>query len=270
MFVSGFVNDTFPGALGSSGPGALVMEVSPDDGSILWSRVFGGMGSIGAQARVIQATDTNLYIGIDASGSGTLELGAAGNVGLSRIGKSFVVQLSRTDGAALVAWQAPTSVDAAVDSLEVSDRGVLVGWVDYRNDAGSRRDSSARATLLSLALANPSEVANVPGPNMQLAGAFTRGSDTVVVGSTARNLDDTYLTGWMTGTDLFIRGIDSMSRERWTKYDGEGIGFESAVMGQRGASLLIAGSHTRGFVFEGVQFPEGSRGMGYLIELTLP
>jgi hypothetical protein len=274
VFVTGVAASAFPGAIGAPG-GALVMELDPATGMVLWSRTFGD-----GRASHAAATASAVYItlGVTAGTGEMLDLGAAGTFALDdNAGNAFVVSLSPSDGAPVAAYQAPGAPEVSITSLHVEADGLLfsAAQYDYMPTTGDI-NMGGHVYEAPFDLTAPRASVGISQRGVRIWGvARSSGGDLVVTGTAVRQFEMDMLVGFSAGNDPWLQLFDRFGRARATKYDGDGQGRETMrPFASADDRVYLAGYYTETFEFETMRIFDraGSRfgWDGYLIQTTIP
>jgi len=260
VYLSGYLTQSLPGALGTPG-GAFVAELDPSDGSMRWARTFGS-----GAAEQLEATDDALFIGLAFTSA--LDLGAAGSFTASS--GPFVIAASPLDGAPRVALEVPHR-DVELASLVLDGDGLLFAATAY---GGTHVPQGALAYRSDATLSVATSVVNVPGSYLVAEGiARSLGGDVLLTGTINSGASAFgLLSGWVAGSDPWMALFDPFGRPRFAKYDGDGHGNEHMYLaGSEDARVYAYGDFSETFTFEShyITPRAGLGGEGYVLQVTI-
>ena len=274
LFVLANVADAFPGATGDpvGDTATVVLELDVDSGGTLWARTLGGVRTVRAEELFWDEVERSLYVAlhVQTEPAETLELGAAGSFTSAR-SNGFVLTVDPSNGSPIHAWHISSADFSDARGLTRGPDGVVAASRTWRSGiSGAPTDTVMRALLLGPTSA--SRLVEVTGSELHSALAMPAADGMILVGTARGYLEDIRLSGFTGGSDIFVAGFDRHRRRQWTKFDGDGRGWEYIeATGSNDGRLNIFGAFSDAISFEG-HFASGprARNNGFILQLTLP
>ena len=273
LFVLGGTRSGFPGATGESG-GAFVMEIDRNDGTVRWARDL----SARSRGSLMVASADAIYVVLSGGGGDTpLDLGAAGTFDIEPSSEqAIIVALSQTDGAPTAAYLVPGAPSSSVESLELDDEGLLFSASRYiYTPTEGTRYRGGFVYVASPAVTDARVIAQVDQSTVSATSAVrTSSGDVLVTGSVGSEFQGEAVPGYRAGRDLWMVLFDRHGRQRFHKFDGDGVAYETmrAVRGS-GDRVFLYGYYTGMFRFETQSIATGAGstfgGCGYLMGATI-